>query len=161
MSGSIAAWLILVLSAIYLAASIQRWIKARKQDDQSARKGCFRAASVGAIGILFAVAVILVTGGQPSNQLSAKASKPRPDPCDDYARAYVTVHDHIRAQLRSPASADFPILDYKATKSGPCRITIRSYVDAQNGFGATIRSYYTAVMEHRLGSWKLVTLKVK
>ena len=115
----------------------------------------------GMVATLIALLALPNAYMKASNDVSAKAPTPRPDPCDNAARAYITAQDHVRKRLRSPVSADFPFLDFTAKKSGPCRLTIRSYVDAQNGFGATIRTRFTAVMELRSGSWTLMSLRMR
>ncbi|EZP71707.1 hypothetical protein BV96_02446 [Sphingomonas paucimobilis] len=47
----------------------------------------------------------------------------------------------VRANLKSPASADFAAADRRVTHDG-CVYTVRGTVDAQNGFGALLRSNY-------------------
>ena len=59
----------------------------------------------------------------------------------------------VKKQLKSPKSADFPWNDaeYKITYKGKSNdglyeYTVESYVDAENSFGAEIRSEYTCVI---------------
>lgn len=62
--------------------------------------------------------------------------------------AFVMIQKPVRAKLRSPSTASFP---YKPTVGMPldkCRFRITSYVDAQNGFGAMIRTPWTGVIEY-------------
>jgi len=79
--------------------------------------------------------------------------------CNDHIAAYVATQQLVKLRLRSPASADFPLADFRHAKAGPCKFAINSYVDSQNGFGAMIRSYYSAVVEHASGRWSLVSLE--
>ena len=63
------------------------------------------------------------------------------------------VQEEVKKQLKSPKSADFPWNDaeYKITYKGKSNdglyeYTVESYVDAENSFGAEIRSEYTCVI---------------
>lgn len=60
-------------------------------------------------------------------------------------RAYVLAQQYVVQRLKSPGTADFPGI-HKVTvqTSGECSFEIVGYVDAQNGFGALIRSNYAA-----------------
>lgn len=72
-----------------------------------------------------------------------------PGKCGDEVMAYVMSQKPVERLLRSPGSAKFPTIpDAKSERTGECTFRIVSYVDAQNGFGATIRSYYTAEIEY-------------
>lgn len=62
--------------------------------------------------------------------------------------AYIDCRDAVKLRLKAPASADFP-------GAGSATIThtgknwfVSSYVDAQNGFGAQIRSEWTCTATH-------------
>jgi hypothetical protein len=51
-------------------------------------------------------------------------------------------------QLRAPASADFPFASMNSVRSaGANRWLLASYVDAQNAFGATIRTQFRCLVE--------------
>lgn len=74
--------------------------------------------------------------------------------------------DHVKNTLRSPSTADFPFFN-QAIYDGKRRATLASYVDAQNGFGATIRTNFVCVVEYNgggspseFGSWKIVDFAV-
>jgi len=72
-----------------------------------------------------------------------------PAKCGDEVMAYVMSQKPVESRLRSPSSAKFPTIpEAKSVRTGECTFRIVSYVDAQNGFGATIRSFYTAEMEY-------------
>lgn len=59
--------------------------------------------------------------------------------------AYVLSQQHVERRLRAPSTADFPsFTKVKVLTSGECSFEIVGYVDAQNGFGAMIRSHYVA-----------------
>lgn len=61
--------------------------------------------------------------------------------------AWICAQDVVSNQLKSPSTADFcryseaTIIDL-----GNNRYKIEGYVDAQNGFGAIIRSYFTVTL---------------
>ena len=61
--------------------------------------------------------------------------------------AFVMQQDAVRSRLRAPATADFPSSADVQVLEG-CRFMVRSYVDAQNGFGALIRTHYVSVIRH-------------
>lgn len=81
--------------------------------------------------------------------LYAGGSKPA-DRCKDEFWAYMASTRFVTERLLSPTSADFPRSQAPGviiTQPRPCLFEIRSYVDAQNAFGATIRARYIAVIE--------------
>lgn len=79
--------------------------------------------------------------------LAGCSSKP---PCEDDSLALVMAHDFIARELKAPASAEFPYstdpgvsITRSASDSGKaCAFTIKTYVDAQNSFGAQIRTNF-------------------
>jgi len=62
--------------------------------------------------------------------------------------AFVMMQRPIRAQLKAPSTASFPYAPTVGQPIGKCRFRITSYVDAQNGFGAMIRTPWTGVIEY-------------
>lgn len=77
--------------------------------------------------------------------------------------AYVMAQKPIRAQLRSPSSAIFPFAHQVAVVPiGDCRWKIIAYVDAQNGFGAMLRTPWTATIQHNpdSGAWRMISANV-
>lgn len=78
--------------------------------------------------------------------------------------AIYTTNRYVTDQLKAPASADFqsnPEVKYV----GDSAFIVKGYVDAQNSFGANIRSYYTAKVKYQYGDdkqkWKLLSLDIK
>jgi hypothetical protein len=62
----------------------------------------------------------------------------------------------VTQQLRSPSTATFPpSADVTPTARG---WRVSSYVDAQNGFGANIRSHWSAELTAQGNEWELVSL---
>ena len=84
---------------------------------------------------------------------------------DQSTMAYHMAADWVRGRLRAPATADFPgIFQGRAdhvTRLDGQRYRIRSYVDAQNGFGAQVRTRFTAEVEQTgKDAWRLLSLQL-
>ena len=60
---------------------------------------------------------------------------------------YIITKEIVDSALKSPSSADYPSLTFSpqdiAMKKSGDLVVVQSYVDAQNGFGAMIRTNYT------------------
>ncbi|MGH6979035.1 MAG: hypothetical protein ACRED4_07070 [Brevundimonas sp.] len=82
---------------------------------------------------------------------AACAPVDRCDATSDVAKdsALLATQQFVRDKLRAPATAQFPTNSrdpgVSLALTGPCRWTISGHVDAQNAFGAMIRSTYTLV----------------
>jgi len=75
--------------------------------------------------------------------------------------AFVMSQRPVTAALRAPSTAEFPnINSVSVSLASNCQYVINAYVDAQNGFGAQIRTIYRAVMQRNpdSGSWRVVSL---
>lgn len=62
-------------------------------------------------------------------------------------QAHTAAKDHITHQLKSPSTAKFSSLltgGSQVLESHRCQFTVIGYVDAENGFGATVRTRYRA-----------------
>ena len=94
-----------------------------------------------------------------------KAEEQRLQACGEKSEvaAYVMSQSYIRSQLKSPSTAKFPYVTKVQSKAvGDCMFRINAYVDAQNSFGATLRTRYTALMRHTpsTNSWVPVELNL-
>lgn len=136
------------------AADIAREVRAQEAAEKKAKEaeqnkkagqGCLIfIAIIAVVGI-----IIWATSGNNGSSASSSAREqvvtlPNGDTVND-TLANVLCRDQIRDQLRSPSTAEFPSpfsSDYtRPTKSGNTwRNTIR--VDAQNAFGAMVRSQW-------------------
>lgn len=63
--------------------------------------------------------------------------------------ACYNAHHHIEAWLKAPATAEFPncyrhddLVNTQPIEGAPGAYLVTTYVDAQNSFGAKIRSYF-------------------
>lgn len=107
------------------------------------------------------LAVAAVTAG-------AAGCAPR-DPCADTPlnrdRALFATESAVKERLRAPASARFPTNHVGQGAGvillGECRFHVRSWVDSQNGFGAMLRSTYTAeVVPTSDGRYQIESLRI-
>lgn len=67
------------------------------------------------------------------------------DSDEEYWYAFTAAQELVKDELKSPSTAKFSYdtSDYTVQRSGD-QWKVSSYVDAQNGFGATLREYWTA-----------------
>jgi hypothetical protein len=89
-------------------------------------------------------------------------------PCEDRVEAFVMAQTFVTRQLRSPSTADFPLINADGVSSVPltlpdgrCGFSVMLYVDAQNGFGATIRQNFSVTIAPDLSasnSWDLIEI---
>lgn len=77
-----------------------------------------------------------------SNATTSNAYEPSDD---DKGFAIAVAKQEVKNRLKSPSSAKFPwgYEEYNITKSSGNNYTVSSYVDAENSFGAELRTYYT------------------
>lgn len=79
----------------------------------------------------------------------AEAEKKRARECGERneVMAYVMSQEFVKRGLKAPATAEFPSVTKILTRAmGDCRFKINAYVDAQNSFGALLRSPYSATL---------------
>jgi len=70
------------------------------------------------------------------------------------SNAFIIAKDFVKNRLKSPSSADFPFDDYRANvDTSTNTYVVQSYVDAQNAFGANLRSNWVIKMRYKGGSW--------
>lgn len=101
------------------------------------KKGC-----IAAIILIVAVIVIVVVNKKSNDSSSSSYSS-----SDRKLDAWVCMQNIVSAKLKNPAGAKFP--SYKSsyvTSLGSNDYKIEAYVDATNGFGATIRTYFTCTL---------------
>ena len=81
--------------------------------------------------------------------------------------ACVISRNFIKPILKSPKTADFPMFDCVAVESEENVWVVNSYVDAQNSFGAMIRSYYMVKLQYTGGNsldsrnWELLDVSIE
>ncbi len=80
---------------------------------------------------------------------------------DEKAEAIAMAQEMVKAELKAPSTASFPwdASAYTITKSGN-QYTVKGYVDAQNSFGAKIRSTFEACFTYEMVGTKYKIHKV-
>lgn len=79
--------------------------------------------------------------------------------------AAIQCQHFVRDKLASPSTADFPTLDFESFPRGPREYAVRSYVDSQNTYGATVRAHYFCHVRWNgqnwtsIDNWELVQLE--
>lgn len=97
-------------------------------------------------------AVTMLTTPKSAAQIAAGNAKR----CTDTIMAFVVSQDFAKQQLKAPSSAKFPSINEAAVKqTGECEFEVASHVDAQNSFGAMLRSSYVARVRYspKSGRW--------
>ncbi len=78
--------------------------------------------------------------------------------------AIETSKEFVLKQLKAPATAQWPrgSANYSCVELGDDQYRVTSYVDAQNSFGAQIRTFYTVVVKYQgNGQWSLVSIETQ
>lgn len=68
------------------------------------------------------------------------------DARDLSSEAAVLCKTYVKTQLKAPGTADFPFA-LNTTSKGRWRYLVNSHVDAQNAFGAQVRTYFRCEMQ--------------
>lgn len=79
----------------------------------------------------------------------------------DKAEAIAMTKEFVKRRLKAPASADFAsTLNHQANRSVDGAWVVTGYVEAQNSFGAQIRTRYVCKLKRvdDSGNWQLVEL---
>lgn len=96
--------------------------------------------------------------------LAGCAGKP---PCEDDVAALVMAHSFVKDTLRSPSTAEFPMITSDGvsvspsfTTSGQCAFRVSTYADAQNAFGGTVRQNFVVTLapDTESKSWSLIEM---
>lgn len=90
---------------------------------------------------------------QPADRAQRAAERAK-DACEKPYAAFAMSKVFIKEKLKAPASASFPRLsepDVHVTTLGGCAFTVKAYVDAQNDYGAKLRSVYSMHLTYSAG----------
>lgn len=111
-----------------------------------AARGC--SGCLIAIVGLFVIGAILsyLVGSGPSGSSRATA-----EPTE--TQAGIICNRFVEQRLKSPKSADFRMFDRTVVKTGPGSFRVVSYVDAQNSFGAALRTRFECKLTYKGGEW--------
>lgn len=99
-------------------------------------------------------------------EMAKRAAKEAHECSDAFnTQAYIYSQFFVERELRAPSTAEFPSIHrgdgVSSSALGNCEFLVRAYVDAQNTFGANIRTRY-AIQIKRLpqsDSWQLISMK--
>lgn len=85
--------------------------------------------------------------------------------CSNETMAFVMSQNFVKRELKSPASASFPSTSSQGVRTnyiGDCTHEVWAYVDAQNSFGANIRTEYYVKIKNEKGtnSWSLLDIRM-
>ncbi len=109
----------------------------------------------------FSLFLVFAAGSSDDRTPEQKAK----DDCEDTTMAFIMSRNFVKKQLKSPSTANFPDAYDKGvgiSYQGECKHKIWAYVDAQNSFGATIRTEYYAEVQNEYGTdtWRLLDLQM-
>lgn len=126
-----------------------------KKDDNNVGAGCLVVIVI--LVVLWGIGTLLGGGDDDDGGGSSGDDL-------EYA-AFDVCTQFVKDRLRSPGTASFRNYfedDGEVTVAGgPSVFTVRSSVDSENGFGATIRSNFTCEVRHTTGtSFRLVDLQI-
>jgi hypothetical protein len=111
-----------------------------------------------AIGCAVMLVLCLALGAGCRGCLSWLANK-RAEEGPSESEAWTMAKQFIKDRLKSPATADFgdQYSSDTVTRVGKDEFTVKGWVDAQNGFGAKVRTDFTLRLKHTGGDrWRLV-----
>lgn len=113
-----------------------------------------------ALGCLVLVILTLAIGFTCNNILCSDTDKSNNEYKPDSSMAYVMSKEFVKRNLKSPATAEFPVGIF-AHYEGDSVYIVNSYVDAQNTFGALIRTeFYVKIKDNGNDNWKLIDIKL-
>lgn len=108
-----------------------------KEQKDEAPKGSNIGKIIGAVCLV--VLLIVIIGVIAGNCSGSSSSSSNPE-----ITAYYCSQEVVKEKLKAPSTAKFPPYSSSFVKdNGNSKYTVHAYVDAQNSFGATVRTYYT------------------
>ena len=111
---------------------------------------------IGIILILFVLIMVIAIRNKPTPEQQAANDAQR----DGFTAAFVC-QGAVRDRLKAPAGADFQSPRQSAIVAlAAGRYQISSYVDAQNSFGAKLRTAYTCTAEKDGAGFRVMKLEI-
>lgn len=105
------------------------------------------------------MAAVLVLAGCGEGKTPAERAQAN---CNSRVDASLMAEHFVEQRLKSPSTAKFgPYRDMTIAPTGEqCEFLVSSYVDAQNSFGAMMRTNFTAVVRYKpdTNKWQMVSL---
>jgi hypothetical protein len=105
------------------------------------------------LAIFFFFIMIFALGNSEDNHSSQTQQisiQKQDETLDDFG-AYLQGQYYVKQTLKSPATANFPPLDFLVNRLDDNRFEVVSYVDSQNSFGALLRTDWNVVFQHQNG----------
>jgi len=120
-------------------------------ENEFSQGGSGKAGCMKIFGFLLMIVMLGLGGGwigAASGCVDYRGKKPREvDWNNNVIGAWTYTTFFVEKQLKSPKSAEFPSWDESfVTPLGDARYRVAAYVDAENSFGASIRTRFTAII---------------
>ena len=115
-----------------------------------------------ALSLLAFGGFLVLAGGSSDDRTPEEKAE---DLCNDSSMAYIMSQQFVKKHLKSPSTANFPYSSSEGVHifSGEeCMHEVVAYVDAQNSFGAMIRTKYRARVQNEKGTdtWRLLEFEM-
>jgi len=126
--------------------------------------GCLAMCLLAVVGFLFLASETNVRkpAERAAKQTKQTADEQRREEDRDRAGAWVAAMELVQRRLKSPGSADFPGLHEVTVQSqGNGRFYVVAWVDAQNSYGALIRTHFSCTIRKGDGKWMLEDLDMQ
>jgi hypothetical protein len=97
---------------------------------------------------------------------AAKKAAARAKDCKNTTLAFVMSQEFVRRRLKAPSTAEFPYItndQVAVSTKADCTFRVIAWVDAQNGFGAQIRSRYVVdlkLLDDEAGTWQAIDVRI-
>jgi len=113
------------------------------------------------VWVVVALFVLIVAAPAANNALF-------PDPAEAYQAeqdqekkdAYVYAREIVKEQLKVPSSAEFQkAYEVEITEVGDSKYSFSFWLEAQNSFGAMVRTTYNCTMQRKDDKWHLIRLE--
>lgn len=95
------------------------------------------------LACLALIALMIVMPRSAVSGQAAQAPAPRAAAQANPYTVWRVCQERISTELKAPATAEFPSYDERAITHSAALWTVDSYVDAQNSFGAKLRTRYS------------------
>lgn len=122
------------------------------------KSGLFWPLTFAVVSCGFLYLVLLLPEASPEYKIADASGK-----CGNELTAYVMSQAPVRDLLKSPSTADFPSFSASGVRSirtADCEFSISAYVDAQNDFGAMVRTPFQAKMTTDGESWFVASIRL-
>jgi RNA polymerase subunit RPABC4/transcription elongation factor Spt4 len=137
--------------------AVQAAAATAQQQKSNAAKGC----GIGCLGLLGVMVLFAALGGGDD---SAGGSSAEARINGTAVGAWVACQDFVSRRLKAPGTADFPgVYSDHVAHVGSGRYQVRASVDAENSFGAKLRSNFDCTVQYQASdeSWGLVSLQME